>query len=47
VAPLVEELAQDARALDRRMRDSRVFPDAWDEWSGVIAGLDRMAAIIR
>jgi hypothetical protein len=47
VAPLVEELAQDARALDRRMRDSRVFPDSWDEWSGVIAGLDRMAVIVR
>jgi len=47
VAPLVAELAQDARALDRRMRDSRVFPDAWDEWSGVIAGLDRMAVIVR
>lgn len=47
VAPLVEELAQDARALDQRMRDSRVFPDAWDEWSAVIAGLDRMAIIVR
>jgi hypothetical protein len=47
MAPLVEELAQDARALDRRMRDSRVFPDSWDEWSGVIAGLDRMAVIVR
>jgi hypothetical protein len=47
VASLVDGLMQDARALDRRMRDARAFADAWADWARVIETLDRMGSLLR
>jgi hypothetical protein len=47
VATLVDGLLQDARDLDRRMRETRAFPDAWADWTGVIQTLDRASRIVR
>lgn len=47
VATLVDGLTQDARELDRRMRDARAFADAWADWARVIETLDRMAILVR
>jgi hypothetical protein len=46
-APLVDGLTQDARELDRRMRDTWAFADAWGDWKRVIETLDRMGGLVR
>jgi len=44
---LVDGLTQNARELERRMRDARAFADAWADWARVIETLDRMAVLVR
>ncbi len=43
----MNELIRDARATDAAMRDANVFPEVWNEWSGVIAVLQRMIDMVR
>lgn len=47
MGPIVNRLLQDARATDRSLRDTRVFPQVWDEWARTIDVLNRMADIVR
>ncbi|MEO8190551.1 MAG: hypothetical protein ABI682_09415 [Acidobacteriota bacterium] len=42
----MNELIRDARATDRAMRDANVFPEVWNEWTGVIAVLQRMIEMV-
>ncbi len=42
----MNELIRDARATDRAMRDANVFPEVWNEWTGVIAVLQRMVEMV-
>ena len=46
-AARVDGLMQDARELERRMRDARAFADAWAGWTRVIETLDRMSILVR
>ncbi len=43
----MNELIRDARATDAAMREANVFPEVWNEWSGVIAVLQRMIDMVR
>jgi len=45
IGPIVHQLLQDARATDRSLRDTRVFPEVWDQWARTIDTLDKMAAL--
>ena len=47
MGPIVNQLLQDARATDRSLRDTRVFPEVWDQWSRTIDILNRLADIVR
>jgi len=47
IAPIVNQLLQDARATDRSLRDTRVFPQVWDQWTRTIDVLNRMADLAR
>jgi hypothetical protein len=47
MGPIVNQLLQDARATDRSLRDTRVFPQVWDQWARTIDTLNRMADIVR
>jgi hypothetical protein len=47
MGPLVNQLLQDARATDQSLRDTRVFPEVWDQWSATIDVLTRMADLVR
>ncbi|MEP7133244.1 MAG: hypothetical protein ABI914_08755 [Acidobacteriota bacterium] len=42
----MNELIRDARGTDRAMRDANVFPEVWNEWTGVIAVLQRMIEMV-
>jgi hypothetical protein len=43
----LNELIRDARETDVAMRGANVFPEVWNEWSGVIAALQRMIDMVR
>ncbi|MCA1581289.1 MAG: hypothetical protein LC796_07815 [Acidobacteria bacterium] len=43
----MNELIRDAQATDRAMREANVFPEVWNEWTGVIAVLQRMIDMVR
>lgn len=45
--PIVEQLLRDARETDRSLRDTRVFPEVWDQWASTIDVLDRMVTAVR
>jgi len=47
MGPIVNRLLQDARATERSLRDTRVFPQVWDQWGETIDVLNRMADIVR
>jgi hypothetical protein len=47
IAPIVNQLLQDARATDRSLRDTRVFPQVWDQWTRTIDVLNRMSDLAR
>jgi hypothetical protein len=47
IGPIVNQLLEDARATDRSLRDTRVFPEVWDQWTRTIDTLDSMAALVR
>jgi hypothetical protein len=47
MGPIVNQLLQDARATDRSLRDTRVFPQVWDQWARTIDVLNRMADLVR
>jgi hypothetical protein len=47
VGPLVDQLLEDAREADRRMRDARVFTEVWDDSGRTISLLQRMASLLR
>ena len=47
IGPIVNQLLQDARATDRSLRDTRVFPQVLDQWSRTIDVLNRMADMAR
>jgi hypothetical protein len=47
IGPIVNQLRQDARDTDRSLRETRVFPQVWDQWSRTIDVLDRMADLVR
>jgi hypothetical protein len=47
MAPIVNQLLQDARATDRSLRDTRVFPQVWEQWAQTIDVLNRMADLVR
>ena len=47
IGPIVNQLLQDARATDRSLRQTRVFPEVWDQWAQTIDILDRMSALVR
>ncbi len=43
----MNELIRDARATDAALREANAFPEVWNEWSGVIAALQRMIDMVR
>ena len=43
----LQHLLDDARATDEAMRQARVFPEVYDEWSGVMRVLNRMIEMAR
>ena len=45
--PIVSQLLQDARTTDRSLRDTRAFPEVWDQWTRTIDTLDKMAVLVR
>jgi hypothetical protein len=47
MAPIVSQLLQDARDTDRSLRDTRVFPEVWDQWGQTIDVLNQMADLVR
>ena len=47
IVPIVNTLLQDARATDRSLRDTRVFPQVLDQWSRTIDVLNRMVDAAR
>jgi hypothetical protein len=47
MAPIVSRLLQDARDTDRSLRDTRVFPEVWDQWGQTIDVLNQMADLVR
>ena len=47
MAPIVSRLLQDARDTDRSLRDTRVFPEVWDQWSETLDVLSRMADLVQ
>jgi hypothetical protein len=47
IGGIIDRLLEDARRVDRNMRDARAFSDVWDEWSRTIDILNRMAALLR
>ena len=47
IAPIVNQLLQDARATDRSLRETRVFQPVWEQWTRTIDVLNRMADLAR
>ena len=47
IGPLVDQLLDDARQADRRMRDAEVFTEVWDDSGRTITILQRMASLLR
>jgi len=47
IGPIVNDLLRDARETDRSLRETRVFPQVWDQWSRTIDVLNRMAEVVR
>jgi hypothetical protein len=47
MAPIVSRLLQDARDTDRSLRDTRVFPEVWDQWGETIGVLNQMVDLVR
>jgi hypothetical protein len=47
IGPLVDQVLEDARLADRRMRDARVFPSVWADSGRTITILHRMATLVR
>jgi hypothetical protein len=47
VGPLVDQLLEEARQADRRMRDAQVFMEVWDDSGRTISLLQRMASLVR
>ena len=47
IIPIVNTLLQDARATDRSLRDTRVFPQVIEQWSRTIDVLNRMVEASR
>ena len=47
MAPIVSRLLQDARDTDRSLRDTRVFPEVWDQWAETINVLSQMVDVVR
>jgi hypothetical protein len=43
----LQHLLDDARATDDAIRQARVFPEVYEEWSGVIRVLNRMIEMAR
>lgn len=46
MAPIVSRLLQDARDTDRSLRDTRVFPEVWDQWGETINVLSQMVDLV-
>jgi hypothetical protein len=44
---IVNQLLQDARTTDRSLRDTRVFPQVWEQWAQTIDVLNRMTDLVR
>jgi hypothetical protein len=47
MGPIVNQLLQDAQATERSLRDTRVFPQVWEQWSETIDVLNRMSDLVR
>jgi hypothetical protein len=47
IGPLVDQLLEEARQADRRMRDAEVFTEVWDDSGRTITILQRMASLLR
>ena len=47
MAPIVSQLLQDARDTDRSLRDTRVFPEVWDQWAQTIDVLNQMVELVK
>ena len=47
IGPLVDQLLDNARQADRRMRDAEVFTEVWDDSGRTITILQRMASLLR
>jgi hypothetical protein len=43
----LEHLLDDARDVDRSLRQAEVFPEVRDEWQGVVRVLERMLTLVR
>jgi len=47
MGPSVDDLLEEARQADRRMRDALVFTSLWDDSGRTIIMLERMASLVR
>jgi hypothetical protein len=47
LGPIVDQMLEEARQADRRMRDARAFPEVWDDSGRTIVLLQRMATLVR
>jgi hypothetical protein len=47
IGPIVDQVLEDARQADRRMRDAQVFSAVWDDSGRTILILRRMANLVR
>jgi hypothetical protein len=47
MGPIVNQLLQDVRETDRSLRDTRVFPQVWEQWARTIDVLNRMSELVR
>ncbi|MEO5762522.1 MAG: hypothetical protein ABIR28_09455, partial [Vicinamibacteria bacterium] len=47
IGPVVDQLFRDAQAVDRRMRDARLFQGEWDKWQQAMRTLQQMGEMLR
>ena len=45
--PTLESLSNEARSVDRALRQARAIPEVWDEWAAVLDTLDRLMDEVR
>lgn len=47
VRPYVDRMLEDARRLDRAMRDANAYSRVWSDWAEVLRGVQRLSDMVR